>query len=79
MELQMYYGPSEAKQKSEPKEKQTDAPKLAAFCAALRFFDSISRIFESSCKPYHWEEDDDIDKQLRREIWAVKNGYDITM
>ena len=22
---------------------------------------------------------DDIDKQLRREIWAVKNGYDITM
>ncbi len=79
MELQMYYGQGPAKPKNDPKEKQSDAPKLAAFCAALRFFDSICRTFESNCKQYHWEEDDDIDKKLRREIWAVKHGISLQM
>jgi len=48
------------------------------FNAALRFGKSLSRIFDDNFKKYD-PEDDDIDKQLRREIQAVKNGQNLVM
>ena len=46
--------------------------------AAMRFAGSLSQVFYDNYKKYDPEEDD-IDKQLRREIWAVKNGQNLVM
>ena len=46
--------------------------------AAIRFAGSLARIFEDSYKKYY-PEDEDIDKKLRREIHAVKNGQNLVM
>ncbi len=46
--------------------------------AAMRFGRSLARIFEDNFKKYD-PEDDDIDRQLRREIQAVKNGQNLVM
>ena len=47
--------------------------------AALRFGRCIARVFENNLRRYDPEDDDDIDKQLRREIQAVKNGQNLVM
>ena len=44
----------------------------------MRFAGSLSQVFYDNYKKYDPEEDD-IDKQLRREIWAVKNGQNLVM
>ncbi len=46
--------------------------------AAMRLASSIARVFYENYKEYDPEEDD-IDKQLRREIKAVKNGKNLVM
>lgn len=46
--------------------------------AALRFGRCFARVFEDNLKRYD-PEDEDIDKQLRREIQAVKNGQNLVM
>ncbi len=45
--------------------------------AAIRFAGSLARIFKDNYKKLYPE--DDIDKQLRREIQAVKNGQNLVM
>ena len=45
---------------------------------ALRLGRSMARVFEDNLKKYDPDEDD-IDKQLRREIQAVKNGQNLVM
>ena len=47
--------------------------------AALRFFTSIAPVFENGFCKYDPSEDEDIDKQLRREIRAVKDGQVLAM
>lgn len=47
--------------------------------AALRLFTNIAPIFENGFSKYDPEDDEDIDRQLRREIRAVKNGMDLVM
>ena len=44
----------------------------------MRLTSSIARVFYENYKEYDPEEDD-IDKQLRREIKAVKNGQNLVM
>ena len=46
--------------------------------AAMRFANSIAQVFYDNYRKYDPEEDD-IDKQLRREINAVKNGQNLVM
>lgn len=46
--------------------------------AALRFGNSIARVFYDNYKKFDPEEDD-IDKQLRREIQAVKSGQNLVL
>ena len=57
-------------------EKQISIPDRRQYImnAALRFGSSITRVFYENFHRYDPDEDDDIDKKLRREIWAVKNG-----
>jgi hypothetical protein len=62
---------------SEEKRKGTDHRRIVAG-AAIRFASSLARVFYDNYKKYDPEEDD-IDKQLRREIWAVKNGQNLVM
>ena len=50
-----------------------------AIDAALRFGRCVARVFEDNLRRYDPEDDDDIDKQLRREIQAVKNGQNLVM
>ena len=47
--------------------------------AALCFGRCIARVFEDNLRRCDPEDDDDIDKQLRREIQAVKNGQNLVM
>ena len=47
--------------------------------AAIRFFSSLAPIFENGFCRYDPGDDEDIDKQLRREIRAVKDGMDLVM
>lgn len=51
---------------------------MKVISAAVRFAGSLARIFEDNYKKYD-SEDDDIDRQLRREIQAVKNGQNLVM
>ena len=51
--------------------------KLTVMNAALRFGRSIARTFETNFRRYDPADDEDIDRQLRREIWAVKNGENL--
>lgn len=46
--------------------------------AAIRFAGSLARIFKDNYRKHNPEEDD-IDKQLRIEIQAVKNGQNLVM
>ena len=46
--------------------------------AAIRFGASLARVFQDNLKKYD-ADDDDIDKKLRREIRAVKNGENLVM
>ncbi len=63
--------------KSNEKKKGTDHSRSVAG-AAIRFANSLARTFYDNYKRYDPEEDD-IDKQLRREINAVKNGQNLVM
>ena len=54
------------------------ASKLVVAGAAMRFASSLARTFYDSYKKYDPDEDD-IDRKLRREIRAVKNGENMTM
>ena len=47
--------------------------------AALRFFSSLAQVFENGFSKYDPSEDEDIDRQLRREIRAVKDGMQLVM
>lgn len=47
--------------------------------AALHFFASIAQIFENGFSKYDQSEDEDIDRQLRKEIRAVKDGIQLVM
>ncbi len=51
---------------------------MKVISAAVRFAESLSRIFEDHCKKID-PEDDDIDRQLRREIRVVKNRQNLVM
>ena len=66
--------------KSESKiEKKSDAShNEKVIGAALRFGRSMARVFEDRLKKYDPDEDD-IDKQLRRDIQAVNNGQNLVM
>ena len=63
--------------KSNEKRKGADHSRSVAG-AAIRFANSLARTFYDNYKKYDPEEDD-IDKQLRREINAVKNGQNLVM
>lgn len=52
--------------------------KLGVKTAAINFAYHLSRIFSESFNKYTGD-DEDIDKKLRREIEAIKNGENITM
>ena len=52
--------------------------KQAVTRAALRFARSVARVFYDNYKQYD-PDDDDIDRKLKREIAAVKNGQNIVM
>lgn len=47
--------------------------------AALHFGRCIARVFGDNLRRYDPQDDEDIDKQLRREIQAVKNGQNLVM
>ena len=69
--------------REQPKEKRENKfggtyHNVKVISAAVRFAGSLARIFEDNYKKYD-PEDDDIDRQLRREIQAVKNGQNLVM
>lgn len=47
--------------------------------AALRFGRCVARVFDDDFHRYYSDDEDDIDKQLRWEIQAVKNGQNLVM
>ena len=51
----------------------------AVLNAALRFGQGIARVFEDNYRRYDLSDDEDIDRQLRKEIQAVKNGENLVM
>ena len=72
------YGSKTAKSESKNEKKNGAGHKGKVMGAALRFGRSMARVFEDNLKKYDPDEDD-IDKQLRREIQAVKNGQNLVM
>lgn len=67
-----------AKSESKTEKKSVASHNEKVIGAALRFGRSMARVFEDSLKKYDSDEDD-IDKMLRREINAVKNGQNLVM
>lgn len=70
---------TKSKNKAGSHEKSGTGHREKVVGAALRFGRSIARVFEDNLKRYDPDDDDDIDKQLRREIQAVKNGQNLVM
>ncbi len=66
-------------QKLTSKSDRTRLDSIRIRSAALRFFTSIAPVFENGFCKYEPSEDEDIDKQLRREIRAVKDGIQLVM
>ena len=71
-------GTKTAKTESKAEKKRGAGHREKVIGAALRFGRSIARVFEDNLKKYDPDEED-IDKQLRREIQAVKNGQNLVM
>lgn len=69
---------AKSKNKAGSHEKSSSGNREKVVGAALRFGRSMARVFEDNLKKYDPEEDD-IDRQLRREIQAVKNGQNLVM
>ena len=81
-ELKRVYFTSTDKKRPDTKSERKSASagrREKAVDAALRFGRCIARVFEDNLRRYDPEDDDDIDKQLRREIQAVKNGQNLVM
>ena len=72
-------GRHDALQKLTSKSDRTRLDSIRIRNAALRFSTSIAPIFENGFCRYDPEDDEDIDKQLRREIRAVKDGQVLAM
>lgn len=72
-------GRHDVPQKYTSKPDRTRLENIRIRSAALRFFTSLSPVFENGFKRYDPVEDEDIDKQLRREIRAVKDGQVLVM
>ena len=72
-------GRHDVPQKYTSKPDRTRLENIRIRSAALRFFTSLSPVFENGFKRYDPAEDEDIDKQLRREIRAVKDGIQLVM
>ena len=66
-------------QKLTSKSDRTRLDSIRIQSAALRFFTSIAPFFENGFSKYDPSEDEDIDRQLRREIRAVKDGIQLVM
>lgn len=71
-------GSQTIKTESNSEKKRGASHKEKVTSAALRLGRSMARVFEDNLKRYDPDEDD-IDKQLRREIQAVKNGQNLVM
>ena len=69
---------TKSKNKAGSHEKSSSSNREKVVGAALRFGRSMARVFEDNLKKYDPEEDD-IDRQLRREIQAVKNGQNLVI
>ena len=72
-------GRHDVQQKLTSKSDRTRLDSIRIRNAALRLFTNIAPIFENGFSKYDPEDDEDIDRQLRREIRAVKNGMDLVM
>lgn len=72
-------GRHDVPQKYTSKPDRTRLENIRIRSAALRFFTSLSPVFENGFKRYDPAEDENIDKQLRREIRAVKDGIQLVM
>ncbi|MBP5237100.1 MAG: hypothetical protein J6128_06245 [Clostridia bacterium] len=66
-------------QKLTSKSDRTRLDSIRIRSAALRFFSSLAQVFENGFSKYDPSEDEDIDRQLRREIRAVKDGIQLVM
>ena len=66
-------------QKHTSKSDRTHFDSIRIRNAAIRFFSSLAPIFENGFCRYDPEDDEDIDRQLRREIRAVKDGIQLVM
>ena len=66
-------------QKLTSKSDRTRLDSIRIRSAALRFFTRIAPVFENGFSKYDPSEDEDIDRQLRREIRAVKDGISLVM
>ena len=65
--------------KSVPKAKRSAPDKISIKRAALNFFSGLATVFENGFSQYGPSEDEDIDRRLKEEIRAVKNGVNMEM
>ncbi len=65
--------------KSVPKTKQSTLDRIRIRNAAFNFFTGLAKAFENGFSQYDQSEDEEIDRKLKEEIWAVKNGVDMGM
>ena len=65
--------------KSVPKAKQSTLDKIRIRNAAFNFFSGLATVFENGFIQYGQSEDEDIDRKLKEEIRAVKNGVNMGM
>gem|GEM_PF-3926026 len=65
--------------KSVPKTKQSTLDEIKIRKAAFNFFSGLATVFENGFSQYDQSETEDIDRKLKEEIWAVKNGYNMEM
>ena len=72
-------GRHDVQQKLTSKSDRTRLDSIRIRNAALRLFTNIAPIFENGFSKYDPADDEDIDRQLRREIRAVKDGIDLVM
>ena len=72
-------GRHDVQQKPTSKSDRTRFDSILIRNAALRFLASIAPVFENGFSKYDPSEDEDIDRQLRREIRAVKDGIQLVM
>ena len=65
--------------KSVPKTKQSTLDRIRIRNAAFSFFSGLTTVFENGFSQYDQSDDEEIDRKLKEEIWAVKNGVDMGM